>query len=89
MQQVLSMNKSLGCDPETKGLENFFSKRKEAFIQKMVDMGMDFEQVKEFIEDKAIHEENPELLLDHMGKRIYSNALKQSYSNTRPRPRPQ
>ena len=50
MQQALSMKKSLGGDQNAKGLENFFFRRKEAFMQKMVDMntGMDIMQVKDF-----------------------------------------
>ena len=49
-------------------------------MQKMVDMGMDIMQVKDFIEEKAIHEENPELVLDYMGQPTYANALKLSFA---------
>ena len=84
MQQALSMKKSLGGDQNAKGLENFFFRRKEAFMEKMTDMGMDIMQVKDFIEEKGIHEENPELVLDHMGKPTYANALKFSFEQQRP-----
>jgi len=29
-------------------------------------MGLDSLEVKEFLEDKCIHEENPELVIDHL-----------------------
>ena len=45
-------------------MENFFFRRKEAFMEKLVNMGMDIMQVKDFIEEQGIHEENPEILLD-------------------------
>jgi hypothetical protein len=32
----------------------------------MVDMGMDLIEVKDFLEDKGIFEENPELIIDHI-----------------------
>ena len=35
-------------------------------MQKMTDMGMDLIEVKDFIEDKGIVEENPELIIDHL-----------------------
>lgn len=35
-------------------------------LAKMTDMGMDVMQVKEFIEQKGMFEENPELIIDHM-----------------------
>ena len=46
----------------------------------MVGMGENYMQVKTFIEEQAIHEENPELVLDYMGKSTYANALKSSFA---------
>ena len=60
-------------------MENFFFRRKEQFIEKMTGMGMDVMQVKDFIEDKCIHEENPELLLDWLDRPTYVNALKANF----------
>ena len=74
------MKKSLGGDQNAKGMENFFFRRKEAFMEKLVNMGMDIMQVKDFIEEQGIHEENPELLLDQMGNLTYDNALKHSFA---------
>ena len=48
-------------------------------MQKMVDMGMDLMTVKDFLDDKCIHEENPEILLDWLDRPNYVNALKQNF----------
>ena len=48
-------------------------------MQKMTDMGMDLMQVKDFLDDKCIHEENPELLLDWIDRPNYINALKSNF----------
>ena len=45
----------------------------------MVDMGMDMMSVKDFLEDKCIHEENAEMVLDYMNNPQYMNALKNAY----------
>ena len=45
----------------------------------MTDMGMDLMQVKDFLDDKCIHEENPELLLDWIDRPNYINALKSNF----------
>ena len=42
----------------------------------MQEMGMDVMQVKDFIEEKGLHEENPEIILDHMNNPNYNNILK-------------
>ena len=52
-------------------------------MEKMVNRGMDIMQVREFIEEQGIHEENPELVLDYMGKPAYRNALKHSFDHQR------
>ena len=46
----------------------------------MTGMGMDLMTVKDFLDEKGIHEENPELLLDWLDRsNQYVNALKSSY----------
>ena len=35
-------------------------------MQKMVDMGMDLIEVTDFLDDKFIHEENPEIVIDYL-----------------------
>ena len=42
-------------------------------------MGMDLIEVQDFLDDRCIHEENPELVLDHMNNPAYINALKASF----------
>ena len=79
IQQKLSMQKSLGGDHNSKSIDNFFFKRKEKFMQKMTDMGMDMMAVKDFIEDKCIHEENPEILLDWLDRPQFVNSLKANF----------
>ena len=77
IQQKLSQQRSLGGDQ--KG-PDFFSKRKEAFLQKMVDMGMDLIEVQDFLDDKSIHEENPELVIDYYQNPHYVNPLKANFA---------
>ena len=73
LQQKLSQQRSLGGNQNE---EDFFGKRKEIFLQKMVEMGMDIIEVQDFLEDKCIHEENPELIIDHMHNPHFVNPLK-------------
>lgn len=40
---------------------------------------MDLMNVKDFLEDKCIHEENPEILLDWLDRPNYLNSLKMNY----------
>lgn len=39
-------------------------------------MGMDLIQVQDFLNEKCIHEENPELILDNLDNPHYLNTLK-------------
>jgi len=77
IQQKLAQARSVGGNQDD---EDFFSKRKVAFEQKMVEMGMDLNQVQNFLENKGIPEENPELVLDHMTNPGYLNALKNGFN---------
>ena len=76
IQQKLSQQRSLGGNQKQ---EDFFSRRKEQFMQKMTDMGMDLIEVKDFLEDRGIVEENPELIIDHLQNPQYINPLKQNF----------
>ena len=76
IQQKLSRQRSFGA--EQKG-PDFFAKRKEAFLQKMGDMGMDLIEVQNFLDDKSIHEENPELVIDYYQNPHYVNPLKLNF----------
>ena len=77
IQQKLAQARSVGGNQDG---EDFFSKRKVAFEQKMVEMGMDLNQVQNFLANKGIPEENPELVLDHMTNPGYLNALKNGFN---------
>ena len=76
IQQKLSMQRSLGGNQRN---EDFFSRRKEAFIQKMIEMGMEYTDLVDFLDDKSIHEENPELILDFLTDPSYVNPLKVNF----------
>ena len=76
IQQKLSMQRSLGGNQRN---EDFFSKRKEVFIQKMIEMGMEYTDLVDFLDEKSIHEENPELILDFMTDPSYVNPLKANF----------
>ena len=76
IQQRLSMQRSLGGNQRN---EDFFSRRKEAFIQKMIEMGMEYTDLVDFLDDKSIHEENPELILDFLNDPSYMNPLKVNF----------
>lgn len=45
----------------------------------MVEMGMDLIEVQDFLEDKCIHEENPELVIDYMQAPHYLNPLRANF----------
>ena len=49
----------------------FFVNRREQFINQCINMGMDFVEVKDFLEDKGIVEENLEIIIDHMKSHSY------------------
>ena len=48
-------------------------------MQKMIDMGMEYTALADFLEDRCIHEENPELVLDYMNDQMYVNPLKANF----------
>jgi len=45
----------------------------------MVEMGMDLIEVQDFLDDKSIHEENPELVIDFYQNPHYVNPLKVNF----------
>ena len=48
----------------------------------MVNMGLDLIEVKDFLEDKGIHEENPEIVLDYLTDNRYTNSLKTAFEQS-------
>lgn len=45
----------------------------------MVEMGMDLIEVQDFLDDKCIPEENPELVIDYQQDPHYLNPLKAKF----------
>jgi len=45
----------------------------------MVEMGMDLIEVQDFLDEKCIHEENPELVIDHLQSVHYLNPLRANF----------
>jgi len=76
IQNKLSMQRSLGGGEKE---PDYFTDRQEKFVMKMSEMGMDVMQIKDFLEDKGLHEENPEIILDHLNNPNYRNVLKENY----------
>ena len=60
------MQRSLGGNEREQ--DEFFFQRQEAFMKKLSDMGMDIMEIKDFIEDHGMYEENPEVVIDFMGR---------------------
>jgi hypothetical protein len=42
-------------------------------------MGMEYTEIANFLEDRCIHEENPELILDFMNDATYVNPLRANF----------
>ena len=65
---------------ENEGREapSFFQIRKEIIMQKCTEMGMDLFEVKDFLEDKGIWEDNVELIIDNAKNRGFINSLRVS-----------
>ncbi len=58
-------------------------------VQKMVEMGMDLIEVKDFIEDRGMFEENPEIIIDQMNNPRYINPLRAGWqAQQQPRQQP-
>ena len=72
------MQRSLGGDPNLRQ-DDFFARRKEAFLEKMTEHGLDLMQVKDFLDDRCVHEENQELVLEQLNNPLYVNALKNGF----------
>lgn len=80
IQQKLAAATKLGGGEEEGDNDEFFSKRKDAMITKMSEMGMDANQVRDFIENKCMFEENPEIIIDNMDNPRYVNSLRVKYA---------
>lgn len=77
IKQQLSRQKSMGGQIQNE--EDFFTRRKERFMQKCADLGYDTAAVKNFVEYHGLVEENIELVIDYMADPSYINILKKHY----------
>jgi len=83
IMKKLSMQKSFGGQRD-KDVPEFFDQKKEKFLEKMTDMGMDLMEVKDFIEDRGMYEENAELIIDHLNSQTFVNPLKAGFLQQNP-----
>lgn len=69
------MQKSMGGGGG-KEVPSFFSSMREEFLQKCIELGMEFTDVEDFLEIKGIPECNMELVIDNINNPRYVNILK-------------
>ena len=68
-------------EEEEKEIPDFFNNLKERFINNCIEMGMDYIEVKDFLDDHCIAEANVELVIDHLKNPNYKNPLVMSKVN--------
>jgi len=56
----------------------FFEGLKNKFKEQMVEMGMDPIEVEDFLDDKGLVENNPEIVIDQLKNPTYVNPLKRN-----------
>jgi hypothetical protein len=79
LAQQLSKTNSLGqnnLNPHNVPADEFFEKKKEAFMQKLQNEGVDFFAAKDFIETKGVYSFNSTCLKQHINNPNYVNPLK-------------
>lgn len=79
IQQKLAAATKLGGTGDDGDNDEFFDRRRQQMIQKMTEMGMNQQQVTNFIEEKGMFEENPELIIDNLDNPQYVNSLRLKY----------
>ena len=75
IRQALTSQKSFKSEGEAKEQPDFFRDLEEKFINKCVEMGYEYTQVKHFIEDKGLAEYSFDLFADNFGEPTYNNTL--------------
>lgn len=63
-------------EAKDKDVPSFFENKKEVFLAKCEEMGLDLFEVKDFLDEKGLPEYNHELLIDNLKNRAYLNPLK-------------
>ena len=75
IRQALSTQKSMKSEGEKAEAPEFFVELEETFINQLVEMGYEYTDVKDFIEDKGLPVLSHELLSDSLEARNYRNPL--------------
>lgn len=77
IRQQLSKKQSLRSDgPAGKEADQHFAAMEEKFINQMTDMGYEYTDIKDFIEDKGMPDNDPAILIAGLGsKDRYNNPL--------------
>ena len=60
------LSKMTSIKTEAKDIPDFFQTLKERTINKCIEMGLDYIEVKDFLDDKHIAENNIETILDNI-----------------------
>lgn len=56
--------------------DEFFAKKKEAFLQKLQEEGLDFYAAKDFVENRGVYSMNSTPIKQHINNPNYINPLK-------------
>lgn len=76
IKRALSSQKSIGSNgPAGKEADQHFAAMEEKFINKMTEMGYEYTDVKDFIEDKGVPDDDPAILVAGMNNPRYNNRL--------------
>ena len=75
IRSALTNQKSFKSDVEAKEQPDFFRDLEEKFINQCIEMGYEYTQVKDFVEDKGLAEYNFDLFADNLEDPTYNNKL--------------
>lgn len=83
IKHQLSQKKSLRSDgAQQKEVDQHFAMLEEQFINKMTDMGYEYTDIKDFIEDRGLPEDDPAILIAGLSQpHAYHNKLLQKANN--------
>ena len=73
--QAKLAKKNVGFKEDDNEFAGFYDGRKERMIDQAVRLGMDQDEVSEFIDNHGMYEENVQILKDHLNHSAYINPL--------------
>lgn len=79
IKHQLTNQKSMKSQQEQKEAPEFFAKMQEDFINKALELGLEYTDVQDFIEEKGLAEASHDLLLDALNNRNYRNRIRERY----------